>query len=205
MHHCARALQHILSEHQHTLEHLTLDTRTMAALHVIQDRGAAGTRTIARPKDPRPTPTAQPPPIFDLISLSTLDIEVRIAARPDAAVKKELVDASRMLVTLLGSPPKGVVVDMKIYPEDPGEPGISLWPTRLRDGFAALKRAFGELGDTVLHPVRIRIVQGQPEVGEAVEEMRVIADYAEPPPTHAMRRHGSLSLSRDLTGCAAAF
>ncbi|EIW55203.1 uncharacterized protein TRAVEDRAFT_51329 [Trametes versicolor FP-101664 SS1] len=117
---------------------------------------------------------AEPPPIFDLISLSNLVIEVRIAARPDAAVNKELADASRMLASLLRSPPKRVVVDIKIYPEDPGEPGILWWPTRLRDGFAALKRALGELGDTVLHPMQIRIVQGQPGGGEAVEEMRVI-------------------------------
>ncbi|KAL1949206.1 hypothetical protein VTO73DRAFT_11012 [Trametes versicolor] len=178
VHHCARTLQFILSGAQRTLQHLTLDTTTMAALRVTEDRRVAFTR------NQRPTPPAELPLIFDLSSLSNLCIEVRIAARPDAVVNKELSNASRLLPSLLSSPlwrssPRNVIAQMKIYPEEPGGSGALLWPTRLRDGFVALDGAFRRLSNTVLRSLRIRIVRGGAFQVEAIREMRVIFPDAE--------------------------
>lgn len=182
MQHCACALQLLLLEVRHTLQHLTLDCTTMAALKAIQDRGADVTGNQRLP------PPTEPLLIFDLESLSNLDIEVRISARPDAVVNKELVDASRLLPSLLSSPlrrssPRKVIAQIKIYtgPEQPGDSGVSSWPTRLRDGFVALDGAFKRLSDTVLRSLRIRCVRGGVFQAEAVREMRVIfpdADFS---------------------------
>lgn len=178
VHHCARALQLILSRAQRTLQHLTLDTTTMAALRVTEDRRVTYTRTQ------RPTPPAELPLIFDLSCLSNLCIEVRIAARPDAVVNKELANASRLLPSLLSSSlwrssPRNVIAQMKIYPEEPGGSGALSWPTRLREGFAALDGAFRRLSNTVLRSLRIRIVRGGAFQVEAIREMRVIFPDAE--------------------------